>query len=652
MAGHGRVSPIVIGAGLCLALSACGGGTGSAGASSFAQAIGLSPSAPVAPAPSPTPTPTPTPTPSAPPVNWINAYWVDYANGSDTNDGRSKAAAWKHAPGDPQATGVPAATTLKGGDHLVFAAGVRYYGSITAQFQGTAISPIVIEGESKDQSAVIDGSSHSANTSKCASQAACFGVAAWQNVSIATFAEPLPEGAIFYADGQMLTPAQWPDPEDLFYASELKNMADVAGVSVNAGRIAVPQAVAGAITSLDALRVAVWVQPNLIAERPVTQLKNGEIHFDASGLKGYTDRTDKFALRGHASLISKTGEFAIMPDRKTVLFLTDKPGVPLVASTGRGGIDLSGASNVVVRNLSFENFSDIEGNIRSGIPIWAMRAPAENLTIEDNRFANLFMANGQGAITIQRTAGLTVRGNAIARVADGSGMRLSLSQNLTVENNLIERIGRTGIMLMNNQDSLLVRNRIRDIMGVHGNGISVYLGNQRTQVIANTVTEAYQPVTIKGNAALNPQAEDLYFANNLLVTTPDSLGAFISWGSNGNKITLYNNVVLGAQKGSMRLSSGDRMLTARRNVIDGMAFTGAYPADWKIADNFFRIIGVMQAKGNPSDQVTAALAPAFNERGAAPSNLTQFCPYITEVFDYTPLSARYARNVGADFTCS
>ena len=39
----------------------------------------------------------------------VARYYVDFANGSDSQDGLSTATAWKHAPGDPQATDVAAA---------------------------------------------------------------------------------------------------------------------------------------------------------------------------------------------------------------------------------------------------------------------------------------------------------------------------------------------------------------------------------------------------------------------------------------------------------------------------------------------------------------------------------------------------------------
>lgn len=52
-------------------------------------------------------------------------YYVDYATGSDSNAGTSTGAPFKHAPGDPRATGnVPG--TLSAGDNVIFKGGVTY----------------------------------------------------------------------------------------------------------------------------------------------------------------------------------------------------------------------------------------------------------------------------------------------------------------------------------------------------------------------------------------------------------------------------------------------------------------------------------------------------------------------------------------------
>lgn len=642
----------VIAVSVGLLLSSCGGGsTGPSSVSdgaSFAEKLGLTPVAVSKPAPAPSPGPEALPT-APPSAIFDNAKWVDYQNGSDTNDGLTKATAWKHAPGDPEATGAPAAYTPVPGDQIVFAAGSRYYGSITARFVGNASIPVVLTSESETNRATIDGTSQTASAQKCPSQAACAGIAAWREASIAKFDEALGDDARVFAGGQMLTPAQWPDPSDLFYAGEVSEMANIDGAAIAAGAINLPANIAAQIPVATGLRVALWVQPNVIEERPVTAVAGGKIRFDSSGLVPYLDRTDKFALRGAASLISTNGEFAILPDRKTVLFVSDRAPKTIAASTGRIGIDISGAKNLVVRNLSFENFSDNKGNVRSGLGIQATRFPAENVLIENNSFKNFFLIQGQGVIRIHRSTGITVRNNSISTVAEGSGMRISDSANTVVDGNYVERVGRTGIYLQGNTNSLVVRNQVRDVRGVHGNGMSFYLGNQRTKVIANTVTEATRPMTFHGNKDADPKMFDLLIANNLLVTAKDSLGALVTYGANTNDVRIINNVILGASRGSLRLSELDNNLRIERNVIDGITFNGPYRDDWTIRNNVFRILGVFQDRFT-SDSVTGGLSPQFTETGVAPSNLAPFCRHISEPLDLV-FGTRYDRNIGAKFTC-
>lgn len=53
-------------------------------------------------------------------------YYVDFASGSDNNNGASATAPWMHCPGDKAALGISAATALKPGDNVYFKGGVTY----------------------------------------------------------------------------------------------------------------------------------------------------------------------------------------------------------------------------------------------------------------------------------------------------------------------------------------------------------------------------------------------------------------------------------------------------------------------------------------------------------------------------------------------
>ena len=71
-----------------------------------------------------------------------NAYYVDFESGSDSNDGFSTATPWKHSPGDDNAIGNPASTTLTAGDIVYFKKGVTYRGTITSSWSGQDGNPI------------------------------------------------------------------------------------------------------------------------------------------------------------------------------------------------------------------------------------------------------------------------------------------------------------------------------------------------------------------------------------------------------------------------------------------------------------------------------------------------------------------------------
>ena len=73
-------------------------------------------------------------------------YFVDFAGGSDSNNGLSATTAWKHCPGDTNSAGVPKGIALAAGDSVVFKGGVAYVGDIAVKSSGAGGSPITYDG--------------------------------------------------------------------------------------------------------------------------------------------------------------------------------------------------------------------------------------------------------------------------------------------------------------------------------------------------------------------------------------------------------------------------------------------------------------------------------------------------------------------------
>ncbi len=182
MPGAVRLSPVVVLACLCAASGACGssgnGASGDAGgleAGTFDGAVEAGGSLDGA-SPDGGPrgdTGAPPPHDAGPPAMVAACttlktlpvrtptYYVDFGAGSDTADGKTRATAWKHAPGDMNATGNAQSAMLVPGDVVLLKGGVVYQGTITLTASGTSTKPIVLEGGPQQGwgtgMAVIDG---------------------------------------------------------------------------------------------------------------------------------------------------------------------------------------------------------------------------------------------------------------------------------------------------------------------------------------------------------------------------------------------------------------------------------------------------------------------------------------------------------------
>ncbi|MDF3130612.1 right-handed parallel beta-helix repeat-containing protein [Kiritimatiellaeota bacterium B1221] len=172
-------------------------------------------------------------------------YYIDFARGENTADGLSPASAWKHAPGDKNATGNPANILLQPGDKIHFKGGVAYTGELKfTHLQGSASRPIVFDGNQEGTfgkgRAILDGSKMIENWNKVQSAEQVGGNPLWQKIMYSDVDMDLrknfsqdrfilhrdgkqdrqaPWQRLFLIDGEkrVLPIAQRPKPSDDFY---------------------------------------------------------------------------------------------------------------------------------------------------------------------------------------------------------------------------------------------------------------------------------------------------------------------------------------------------------------------------------------------------------------------------------------------------
>ncbi len=113
-------------------------------------------------------------------------YYVDFADGDNTAEGTSQQTAWKHAPGDPNATDNPAEVDLTPGDTIVFKGGVAYRGSITLEASGEPDNRITLDantdGDFGEGRAVLDGGRMIEDWRRCASAEEAQGNPRWEDI--------------------------------------------------------------------------------------------------------------------------------------------------------------------------------------------------------------------------------------------------------------------------------------------------------------------------------------------------------------------------------------------------------------------------------------------------------------------------------------
>jgi len=544
-------------------------------------------------------------------------FQVNYDQGQDDRDGLTPATAWKHAPGDPEAKGVPARTVLRPGDRVLFAAKVRYRGSVVVTASGAADAPIIFAGAAPGGQAIIDGSDPVLHLQPCPSAADCGGAASWQKLVRFESPTPLTDDSALFTEAGALRPAQSPDPKDDFYRDEIEDMAEVDGGAMEKGQVALPAAVAAGLKSGGG-RLALWIQPNRVTYVPIQSIEGNVARFDPTGLKFYTDRPERAAVIDHVSVIDRPGEYVVLADHKTVVAMLPPGATSLTVGSGRFGIRVRGASHIVVRDLGFENMNDGGKTAPFGVGVFAdagNKDGVSDLLVENNVFRNFVMPEGQGPVIARGVNDLRIVGNRMDTIVLGSGIRLGgPSTNTLIANNDIHRLGRTAIAVLNMTDVTIRGNRISDVRGVHGNGISPYLDNHNVKVVGNTILNANMPATFEGAGDKGTGDNNLLFANNLFVATPDALGALISWGDKVRGVVIRNNVLVGGKAG-LRLNSDDKNVVIADNVSSGLLTSGNTTAEWRLSGNEWTQLTFQQEKG-------ASRLSSVKGLGAAATNLT------------------------------
>lgn len=255
-------------------------------------------------------------------------YHIDFAGGDDSSDGLTPATAWKHAPGDVQATGLPATTVLRPGDRLLLKGGVAYAGTIGVSASGTAAQPVIVDGGAWGSGkAIIQAGTPVPEWRPCSSQDEAGGNPHWRELVVAEVPRPKTYGALNLCDDQGPLPvAQHPNPADFAWQEHHGTWFNAAGIlraptgptlraepgfrgnsreplaRLLTGGTAVVGPIPGAAFTyalpgpIEVHAVAIAVQPKYLALREVTVLADGVEVLRVDLAKDDSGKDQRFAL--------------------------------------------------------------------------------------------------------------------------------------------------------------------------------------------------------------------------------------------------------------------------------------------------------------------------------------------------------------------
>ncbi len=493
-------------------------------------------------------------------------FYVDFAGGNDGNDGQSTSTPWKHAPGDPNATGTAARATLRAGDTVLFKGGVKYKGLIGLGASGSAGSRITFNGNSGwgTGKAIIDGTTDLTFT-PCPDRATCDNDN-WSRLYYATLPTGANHTAPLFENGDWLWFAQAPaQPDPFFYT----NTDGFRALSSGIDRTSCSDA--SFFTQADP---GYWVGVYFMAHVTGNSIGVGKISaYDPAAHKvtysdlgaipdvaGDWDGKYHFSVFNHVRLINAAGQYA-MDESVRRIYVWPRVGTSnITIGSLPYGIDLNGQQYITIDGFIFDG--QYGSTYQTGRSVRSSNSTASGGTVIQNcEMRNSELGGASGSIYVYGTAAdVYVQNNHVHHIR-GRGMTF-VGDRIHANNNRIRYVSGTTIYFAGVTNGEINGNDIDDCKGTHSNGISVYQNSANVTVANNKILNIhnyYGPFAVTHEAS-----KDLTFYNNIVD------GKFYSWGpvAGCNFLRMYNNVVTGLSYVSSPTNCAE--ITWKNNITAGI----------------------------------------------------------------------------------
>jgi len=530
--------------------------------------------------------------------NISRIYYVDFDNGSDNAPGTSQNAAWKHAPGDPQATDMPSRASLMPGDTIMFRAGIVYRGTIQARSSIDPSRPLTYTGQGWGNGrAILSGrDAFNVTPQACKSLPACAKLPNADQLIVIDLPVPVTSTSQIVLDGHILQLTESPPPAEPFWFDNVDGYTKAPPedlVALGDGKTwqiqsdFINQKLDG--DEIEDLFLFIQGYPNLVSTGPAVAYnqRTSTIQFQPGNFTRNQNREVQFALANHPRLIAQPFEYATIAHGAKLIVRAPMNSVKLEIARRQSTFIAVGQKNLVIKGFEIQGYAGGPNEWRGGVALVA--DGSSNVTFDANDVHDLVSWVGSGAIGGGSIEGLTVTNNRFLNLPHGSGVRVAKVTNGRILNNEFDSIGRTGILIQDSDHVVLDRNILQHLHGTHGNGISIYRDNHDIVVSNNLVADATRAVTIEGNGKSPPTPNNIVFRANLLQGVGRYGIGLQSWGGHLFGVVLERNVILvDPSQWALGLSGGDANVIVRQNILDG--YQGRpmpLSSDTKIEENIF-----------------------------------------------------------------
>ena len=502
-------------------------------------------------------------------------YYVDFDKGSDSNGGTSKTSAWKHAPGDVNASG-NANVSLSPGDKVIFKGGVVYRGSIVFKSSGTESSSIKYIGNVWGESlAVMDGSETVTGFTDTGNGIYKASLSLSDNL------------ASVYQGDKFCYLSQYPQQPDPFWYDDIKFFTEVPIGDLTDETVTDASFFTNTDPNYyDGAYIAAWMNPNWVKIQKITSydVNTNTITFEKCALQPYTDKPGKYALLNHKDFLTAKGDYYINGGEIFIKVLsTDFNAKPISVGTRKVAFDLNAKSNIEIDGFRIQKYYGAQ--IYEGVGVLCSNPVSANLEVRNNELRLLKSLEGYGTIHMVAQK-YTVANNNIHDNYKSSGIRVGGS-DILVKDNVIRKIGRAGIYMQDVEYGQVIGNKLDDINGTHGNAFTFYLANHDILIANNTITNSRSTFTMHGTWGLHTDYS-IYVIGNVFVQNVhenSKYGTYMSWGKDIEGVRIFNNLFIGgsADDYGLSLTEKDKDFTLVNNVFKGAMInkgkiaSGSYP---------------------------------------------------------------------------